>query len=228
MDYINYIRTKLGGIVWLKNLLTPVSSYLRNRNLKKMNCHFRINADSVFFDIYNLLSQKVPFWPEFGTLLGIYREGDFMKHDFDFDFGAFTEDADTIVSILLNNGFIITHEFVGIDNPQIRECTFKYKGINIDFFFFIKNDTFDCFTFHPLEIHSDNKKNRYKIKPFKFPAFTLKKAEFKGISILLPEDTKSHLIYSYGENFMIPDPNFKSIHHEYLQNTFAREIQIIH
>ncbi len=225
MDYINYIRTKLGGITWLKNTLSPVNSYLRNRTLSKMNHNFRKNADSVFSDIHNILSSKAVFWPEFGTLLGIYRDGGFMKHDFDFDFGAFIEDADTIISALLDNGFIITHEFIGIDNPQIRECTLIYKDISIDFFFFIKNGTYDCFTFHPLEIHSNKKKNRYKIKPFKFPSFTLKKVEFKGISILMPEDTVTHLIYSYGKNFMIPDPNFKSIHKSFLQNTFAREIQ---
>lgn len=224
MNYLDYFRTKLDGIHWLKVMLTPISSYLRKRTLNNMNRKFHICADSVFSDIYNILSQEVEFWPEFGTLLGIFRDGEFMRHDFDFDFGAFIDDADTIISALRNNGFDITHEFVGIENPQIRECTFNYKNISIDFFFFVKHETYDCYTFHPLEIHSDYKKNIYKIKPFRFPVFTLKNTTFKGISILIPEDTESHLIYSYGENFMIPDPHFKSIHHDYLQNTFAKEI----
>lgn len=223
MNYADYIRTKLGRFTWIKRLLLPISHYLRNRTLKKMNRLFLQEANGVFTKIYECLGDKICFWPEFGTLLGIYRDGEFMKHDFDFDFGAFSEDADAIIEILVKNGFVKSHEYVGINNPSIRECTFEYKGISIDFFFFIKQRTYNCFTFHPSEIHKDKSKSIYKIKIFQFPPFTLEHKQFLNRAILVPIPIETHLEYSYGKGFMIPDPNFKSIHNTFL-DSFAKEV----
>lgn len=223
MKYLDYIRTKLGRFNWIKRSLTPVSQYLRNRTLKRMNRRFLLEANEVFDHVYDSVNKDCCFWPEFGTLLGIYRDGGFMKHDFDFDFGAFVEDADNIIESLTRNGFKKTHEYIGIENNEIRECTFEYKEISIDFFFFSKQETFNCYTFHPAEIYKDNSKNLYKIKVFRFPKFELKEIEFMERSILVPSPIEVHLEYSYGKTFMIPDPNFKSIHNTFL-DTFAREV----
>lgn len=223
MNYADYIRTKLSRFTWIRQILLPFSHYLRNRTLKKMNKHFLEEANDVFSKIYECLENKICFWPEFGTLLGIYRDGGFMKHDFDFDFGAFSEDADDIIEILINNGFVKSHEYIGIEDKNIRECTFEYKGISIDFFFFVKQDTFNCFTFHPLEIHKNKSESIYKIKIFQFPPFTLEQKPFLNRTILVPSPIDTHLEYSYGKGFMIPDPNFKSIHNTFL-DSFAKEV----
>lgn len=34
------------------------------------------------------------FWLDYGTLLGAYREHDFIKHDFDLDIGLWLKDAE--------------------------------------------------------------------------------------------------------------------------------------
>ena len=39
---------------------------------------------------------NIQFWLEFGSLLGYYRENDFIKHDCDIDFGAFLKDRHVI------------------------------------------------------------------------------------------------------------------------------------
>ena len=39
-------------------------------------------------------SENVLFWLDYGTLLGAYREHDFIKHDFDLDIGLWLKDAE--------------------------------------------------------------------------------------------------------------------------------------
>ena len=40
-----------------------------------------------------LNAEGIDYWLEFGTLLGYYREHDFIAHDDDLDFGAYLTDA---------------------------------------------------------------------------------------------------------------------------------------
>lgn len=225
MDILNYIRTKGASIVWFKKMFMPVNRYIRRCNERKMNKLFTEQSEYVFSKICDSLSNEIPFWPEFGTLLGIYRDNDFIKHDCDFDFGAYVENAELIKEKLLANGFTLESEYIGIDNDEIREMTFTYNGIGIDFFYFTEmRDCMTCFVFHPYKIDLIGTNTIYKIKPFYFPYFKLEKSIFKGQTISIPVDTAKHLEYSYGPNFMIPDPNFKSIHNEYLTDSYAKKI----
>lgn len=187
-----------------------------------MNQLFSLNAKEVFAETCRILNQAgINFWPEFGTLLGIYRENGFIKHDFDFDFGAFVDDSDRIKTALLQNGYILIHEYEGINHPEIKEMTFSYKEINVDLFFFNrKPDVYSCYLFAHYDM-SLKGECKFKIKEIRFPIFAFRQIKFLGIDINVPDDTHAHLAVSYGSNFMIPDPNFKSIHNEYLEDVYA-------
>lgn len=50
-------------------------------------------------------SENVLFWLDYGTLLGAYREHDFIKHDFDLDIGLWLKDAEIAKKAMLKNGF---------------------------------------------------------------------------------------------------------------------------
>ena len=47
---------------------------------------------------------------------------------------------------------------------------------------------------------------------------------FKGIKVTIPSDWDTHLKVSYGEKYMIPDPNFKSLHTTYLKDIYAKGV----
>lgn len=223
---IKYLLIKIGKIKFLRALLNPIRQLLVVKpRLAKMNKAFNAHSMTVFTETCKLLiSNNIQFWPEFGTLLGICRDGDFIKHDFDFDFGIYTHDCETVKEVLSRAGFIIVHEYEGINHPEIREITLSYLGVNVDFF---------CFNIHPKDVrcylfahHDINIKGEcfYKIKEFKFPHFNLKDIYFKGIKVTIPSDWDAHLKVSYGEKYMIPDPNFKSLHTTYLKDIYAKGV----
>lgn len=223
MDIYTFLRTSIGRVDFIKKLLHPISLYFTSRNHKKMNKIFHQKGLEVFHKVYySFMNTNIEFWPEFGTLLGIYREHDFIKHDFDFDFGAWVDDFERIKEILKNNGFKVVHEFEGINHPEIREITFEMSGIQVDFFFFNRFDScVSCYTFGLDRFDAKNQKNIYKVKKYDYPIFELKEITFKNVNIHIPEPCKDHLVVSYGENFMTPDPNFKTIHYIFMQDTYA-------
>ena len=55
---------------------------------------------------------NVKYWVDFGTLLGIYRDGKFIEHDFDIDLGMYAKDYNKdIEALLVKNGFKKIREF---------------------------------------------------------------------------------------------------------------------
>lgn len=75
------------------------------------------------------------FWLDYGTLLGAYREHDFIKHDFDLDIGLWLKDAEIAKKAMLKNGFELIRCFrIKNDERRVEYC-FAYKGVSIDLFF---------------------------------------------------------------------------------------------
>ena len=51
-----------------------------------------------------LLNKKqIPYWADFGTLLGIVRDKDIISWDDDVDFGYFLKDRDRLIVALVEN-----------------------------------------------------------------------------------------------------------------------------
>ena len=78
-----------------------------------------------------------------GLLLGAYRDSDFIKNDFDMDFGAFGTDYDKIKTLMQENGFTSVREFFIAGHEYGRELTYRYKDVNFHFFFYYKKDDTD-------------------------------------------------------------------------------------
>lgn len=222
MQFLDKIRVVLRINRICKKVLNPVNQMIRKVQIERMNRIYRKYGAEAFSVLVDTLNDvQFSYWPEFGTLLGIFREHDFIKHDNDFDFGAFVNDADKLKTILTNSGFVLKHEFFCPQKNTIREFTFSYKGVSVDFFFFERKEDVDCcYSFIPNVIDSDMKLN-YLIKVFNFPSVNLSEIEFKGKMIKIPANTHDHLRVSYGPTFMTPDPSFKSINHNYLDGIFA-------
>ena len=156
----------------------------------------------------------IPFWLEFGTLLGYYREHDFISHDFDLDTGAFLEDQPKIRTTLEKAGFELVRYYNVKDDGGREEC-YKHRDMDttIDIFYYrIEGNVMYSNSFVPLK-NMSFRWNLNRLQPFRtfrvnFPLASIETAEFKGARVGVPKDTDAHLRAYYGNDYMIPNPNF--------------------
>lgn len=169
---------------------------------------FRKNAITLLYKLKDVLDENnIFFWLEYGTLLGAYRNHDFISYDYDMDIGAFYEDATRIRLALEKAGFKLTRRFQVGDGSLGFEETYALYGVDVDVFYFHKElRTIYCYGFKPLindYLHAQVKKVTFPFKGFS-------SIIFKGKLFHVPANIEEHLAAHYGDDFMIPQSNFDS------------------
>lgn len=159
-----------------------------------------------------LLKKDIVFWLQYGTLLGYYREHDFIPHDDDMDLGAYIKDAPIIYKALTEAGFKRVRHYHVINDWGLEEC-YEYKGILVDFFYFKEDgDNIYCYGFTPKSYTSYlfhiGKKIPFKVIRTDSPNFGFQMVEFKGAQVYVPCRTGEYLESHYGPNFMTPNANY--------------------
>ena len=211
---------------WLKRSL---ASFLGDKKdvvknlplIKKLNEKANIELDSKrsnllkenFEEILNVVYgsdlKDYNIWLDFGTLLGYYRENDFISHDLDMDFGVQVssfEEFEVVEKYLINNGFNRTKEFYF--NKKLVELSYSYKGLNVDFIIYNKeNDRVSSDTIFFMTNALGNP-TRYEVYHYEIPFSGLKGCYFKGIKVKVPENTQEYLRTLYGEDFETPNTNY--------------------
>jgi len=137
---------------------------------------------------------KLKFWLTNGTLLGAYRENDFIKWDDDVDLDLFEEDMLPLYKKLkdkfLKLGFIVR----GINKKNRCKISLFRHGEKL--------------SLRGLHLDKRYKKNEYRLrKNYKYPKKfynTKSTIIFKGEKFLVPFPTEEFLIYVYGENWKKP------------------------
>lgn len=200
---------------------TILYKWYHRYNLRKINkeneirrAYFLEEAEQLLNKLtISLNNSNILFWLDYGTLLGYYREKDFIKHDNDLDIGARIEDAEKIRTVLTNNGFKLVHQYHS-SNGGIEEC-YKYLHTCVDVFYYkedVDKQTIYCTTYITRRHLFPSLKKKFNcwVKRVDFPMMSFKLVKFKDVSVYVPEDTQSYLKCVYGENFMIPDPSYDS------------------
>ena len=211
---------------WLKRSL---ASFLGDKKdvvknfplIKKLNEKANIELDSKrsnllkenFEEILNVVYSPVlkdyNIWLDFGTLLGYYRENDFISHDLDMDFGVQVssfEEFEVIEKHLINNDFNRTKEFYF--NKNLVELSYSYKGLNVDFIIYNKeNDRVSSDTIFFMTNALGNP-TRCEVYHYEIPFSGLKECDFKGMKVKVPDNTQEYLRTLYGEDFEVPNTNY--------------------
>ena len=211
---------------WFKRSL---ASFLGNKKdvvknfplIKKLNEKANIELDSkrsnllkenfeqILTIVYSSELKNYNIWLDFGTLLGYYRENDFISHDLDMDFGiqvSSLEEFEVIEEQLINNGFNRTKEFYF--NKNLVELSYSYKGLNVDFIIYKKEDdkvSSDTIFFMTNALGNPT---RYEVYHYEIPFSGLKECDFKGMKVKVPDNTQEYLRTLYGEDFEIPNTNY--------------------
>jgi len=215
MKIIKTIKARLKTVPFFMGCYNFYYKLRFGRRLKRKQRDF-ISENAELFQRFTQImnDNNVIFWLEFGTLLGFYRENDFIKHDFDLDIGVYRDDADKIRKILTENGFKLVRDFNAKDGG--KEESYKYLHTTIDLFYFRideQNPSVQyCNMFKspvfPIKKKHLNKNLNMTVKRKEVPNNGFERTVFKGCDVYIPKKANEHLTAHYGKNFMIPDPNF--------------------
>lgn len=187
----------------------------RERKNKRMfdlqKKYFQIEGEELLNRFAKALNDNgILFWLDFGTLLGYYREHDFIKHDFDLDCGVFLRDSQKVREALTSNGFELIREFHSVKDGGKEEC-YLYKHTSIDVFYYREDEernTIYCNSFCWLEFKGLHHKSPAEVKRVDLPKMDFKQVEYKNCLVNIPIKPEIYLQKHYGNNFMIPNPNF--------------------
>lgn len=161
-----------------------------------------------------LNSENIVFWLEFGTMLGYYREHDFIPHDLDIDMGTFFENAPLVKQTLEKYGFERVRHYWVVDDGGLEEC-YRYKHSTIDVYYFREDGNIRyCNSFLPQR-SMRKKRNLNKIKPavvkrIEVPKMNYVQVEYKGCKVYVPENPDLYLKTHYGASYMTPNPNYNA------------------
>ncbi|WP_375512535.1 LicD family protein [uncultured Nostoc sp.] len=149
----------------------------------------------------------IHFWLTDGTLLGYYRENDFIKHDKDIDLALFAKDyTEKIVESFVMQGFKVK-----IRGTQAEGLLLSvYKHLNIDLFFAYEEKDYIWYTcwMKRYELIENSKEVKYEMVKYVYPKTKFKKIIFKEHEFNVPDDVEKYLSWEYGKFWQIPDPNW--------------------
>ena len=210
----------------------PIIKTLNNKANTELDSRrsslLRENFQEVLKIIYNSQLNKYDLWLDFGTLLGFYREKDFINHDLDMDFGIIINDYDDFLEkekYLIKKGFSRTKEFYY--KNRLVELSYSYKGLNVDFIVYHrKADVIESDTIFFM-MNALGKPTRYEVYNYNLPFSELEEHNFKAVEIKVPNNAREYLSKLYGEDFEVPNTNYNWKENPIYKRVSSEEANVI-
>jgi phosphorylcholine metabolism protein LicD len=157
----------------------------------------------------------IPYWLDYGTLLGAYRGSTLISYDYDMDIGVEIKYSDKIKSILekaiLDSKFEKLPIAKWIDN-KIYQIKFKKQGyidpLFLDVYFFDRVDNY-------LYSNFLTKDQNYKCKTNISQIEKLESIRLGDFYFKCPNDVPKFLKIRYGDDFMIPQSRCNFLNKEW-------------
>ncbi|MCQ5386536.1 hypothetical protein NO348_17070 [Hungatella hathewayi] len=169
---------------------------------------------SIIRSIENALYNcSVQYFMDYGSLLGMIRDGKFMSYDSDIDYGIYVSDSFTWYDLenkLKIAGFKKIRYYTYKGN--ITEQTYLKNGITVDFFMHFDEQNYSKSYVHfaPKGYHYKNldMKSIAELRAYKFDG--IQKLTISGLTFTAPIEPERYLASIYTENWRYPDPNWIS------------------
>lgn len=184
-----------------KRRMAPARALLQSDGLQV--CH----------SVCKVLSDKgIAAFPAFGSLLGLVREGSFLKHDDDIDIGVIMDESFSwteVKNALESIGLTSFREF-GFDGT-VTEQAYRFKNcLGVDIFLFIPASDYECEVYFYTYI-TDAQGSHIIVKGQRIPKpKECKQLEYQEYLIPIPDCSEKMLRCTYGPGWQTPDPNWQS------------------
>lgn len=158
-------------------------------------------------DILTMLEREnVISFADFGTCLGIVREGTLLKHDLDIDIGVIADATEQkMIRVKMERlGYKLWRQY--INDGYVVEESYKLKGVKVDLnYYMVNNEHARTWLFYrkPELEYKDN--TRHIVEMTYSPITAVKKTIVDGVSINIPENAEQLLVEKYGSNWRTPD-----------------------
>ncbi len=156
----------------------------------------------------------IDYYLDFGTLLGLVRENNFIKHDDDIDLTIIdrTIEARSLLKTLLSEGFVFIHALTV--RGRVVEFSVSYKKLSADFYFYIPitkaGNVGVCDVYFDPSVKYDNpNENNYKVW-FIPDGIRTKIVQFMGVDVRIPECPEKILEIEYGKDWRTPIKNWSA------------------
>ncbi len=162
-------------------------------------------------EIVSLLSkEKIPFWMDCGSLLGTYRYGGIIPWDNDLDIAVLESDFDNVFHALqaLDPTLYVAQDWSSRVLPKTYIRVYLKENRNFIDIYHMQVDK-EKGTLTTILSHKDSdwmadvwkERELSQITPYAYDViFPLKKAQFDGMEVPVPNDTVTYLHGKYGQD----------------------------
>lgn len=219
-SWIIELAHKVSKIPFAKKIIKPFYYPYKARIEKRRNSNFKAHALDALRDFDAcMIENGFNYSLTFGSLLGAVREKGFISHDLDMDVMIFAEERTPLLQKSLENaGFRLSHRFA-IDDAKLgcEECyLYKDTGVSIDIFFIypVIDDypyvcCWNCFPDCSTWNESVKKHGGVIPRRIELPVdHQICRVPFENIEVNIPANFHQILDFSYGADYMIPNPNY--------------------
>lgn len=206
---------KLSYSYYVSRILNIIScglytKWCQRRDLQRQGKLMKLYGEKILITLNEICSScGKSIWLEFGTLLGAYREHNFISHDYDMDLGMyFDEYDDDFEACLINNGFKKVHHFIQcrLGNRFLTEVTWEYEGFHVDIFLCLREEGKRHIFCYGKKDEDTFSQNKWEVLDYTLPeAYPLEVVYINNVICKAPAHVIECLEKFYGDGFMTPD-----------------------